>query len=131
MKITINSIQLCRGESFGEYPQDLKIKGSKDLHIAHFLQAPAIRIYDKGNLQTLITFHNIRRHASIEAALIFLLTHSSELSNAKGDLLLEHSSTTRFALPNASVKSMESSIRASSTYHAYEIIGGKIQSLST
>jgi hypothetical protein len=112
-------------------PQDLKIKGSKELHIAHFLQASAIRIYDKGNLQTLITFNNIRRHTSIEAALIFLLTHSSELSNAKGDLLLAYSSAITFVLPNASVKSMESSIRASSTHHIYEIIGGKIQSLIT
>lgn len=117
---------LCRGKTFGEHPQELKINGSKDIQIAHFLQSPDIRVYDKGNMQTVITFQNVRRHDSLQAAFFFLFTHAGDLLNAKGDLFIEGSDSFYFKLPNASMKSMSSSINAVCTHHSYEIIGGKL-----
>jgi hypothetical protein len=56
MKISFGSLSLADGLEFCESPYDLKIQGQRQIQIAESIRGGEVKTFDRGNLQTHITF---------------------------------------------------------------------------
>lgn len=129
MKISIENIILSKGNSHCEEPKDLKIQGSKELQVSSLFRAKEVVVFDRGNMKITVTFRIARQHASADEALIHTMTHTESATSIHGKATfeIEDESNTVFHLTNASVKHVSSHINGVTSYHAYEIIGSKIE----
>lgn len=129
MKISIENIVLAKGHSHCEEPKDLNIQGSKELQVSSLLRAKEVMVYDRGNTKIIVTFRVARQHPSAEEALINTMAHTETVTSIHGNATfeIEDSSNTSFHLTNASVRHVSSHINGVTSYHAYELIGSKIQ----
>lgn len=129
MKIVFDHIELARGNSHCENPIDLKIRGQKELQLATLLRAEEVRVFDRGNLRTLITFKVIRKHANKEESESFVLQHAAVLAAAQGRALffLEDQDKRSFILNDASVRQIDSQSEGVTSFHTYEIVGSKFE----
>lgn len=129
MKISIENIVLSHGNSKCEEPKDLKIQGSKELQVSHLLRAKEVMVFDRGNTKITVTFRVARQHSSADEALINTMTHTEAVTSIHGNATfdIEDDDFTVFHLTNASVRNVSSHINGLTSYHAYEIIGSKIE----
>lgn len=128
MKLCIENITLAQGHKACEEPNDLKIQGLKELQVASLLRAKEVMVFDRGNTKITITFNVTRQHPSADEALIHIMKHTEEVTSIHGtaSFEIENKSNTVFSLTNASVRQVTSFIKGVTSYHAYEIIGSKI-----
>lgn len=129
MKICIEHIVLSQGNSKCEDPKDLKIQGSKELQVSPLLRAKEVMVFDRGNSKITVTFRVARQHPSADEALINTMTHTDAVTSIHGNAIfeIEDDNNTVFRLTNASIKHVTSHINGVTSYHAYEIIGSKIE----
>lgn len=131
MKITFDSIELARGNAHCEEVKDLNIKGSKEIQVSTPLRSQEVKIFDRGNLKTLVTFTNTRKHKDKDAASLFALKHAAVLSKRSGKVLfaLENENNTILCLNNASIKNIKSTCCGILSTHWYEILGSKFETI--
>lgn len=128
MEISLCNIPLVRGKSHCEKVDNLNIKSTKALQVSSLLRARAVKVFDRGNLKTVVTFDNTRRHTNNEAATAFAMSHAKELSLAHGDVTFKaDSGLVSFSLRDASVRVSESQIDGVLSKHRYEIVGSQIE----
>jgi len=126
MKIAFGSISLAAGLEFGESPYDLKIQGQRQVQIAERLRGREVWAYDRGNLQTQISFRVKRKHDSAEGAQAYALSHAASLAQQSGPLLITgEPGGAHYTLSDASVTRVESSSFHNVSLHSYQIVGGK------
>lgn len=129
MKITLENIVLTKGSTDCEVPKNFKIQGFKELQISSLLRAKEVMVFDRGNTKITITFNVARQHPSTDDALIHTMRHTDAITAVHGtaSFEIEDLNDTTFHLINASVKHISSHIDGVTSYHAYEIIGSKIE----
>lgn len=127
MKITLNNIELARGDTHKESPVDFKINEKRSIQVASFLRGEAIKTFDRGNSETRIDFKVIRHHPSIDDACNFFLSHTATTHMLHGTLyVFKEDSPNSYKVDNACVLQVKSTIKGMATEHEYSIIGGKI-----
>lgn len=133
MKISIGDVKLVRGWEYCEEATDLKVCGRKELQISQLLRAKEVKVFDRGNTKTTVSFKVKRQHATAKCALAFILSHGEEISEVQGEALfeLEDSLTSIFGLKDASVAQVESRVDGVTTFHRYEIVGSRINKTKT
>lgn len=129
MKINLGEISLSRGIEYFECPENFRIQSLKEIQIASFLRAKAVKIFDRGNVQIIITFKVARQHESTKTALTHLIKHTEVATDAHGKAFfdLEDSQRTAFYLQNATIRNLSSYIDGITSHHSYEIIGSEIK----
>ncbi len=129
MKISIENIILAQGNTECEAPKNLRIQGFKELQISSLLRAKEVMVFDRGNTKITVTFNVARQHPSADDALIHTMKHTDTVTAIHGiaTFEIEDHDKTIFRLTHASVKHVSSHIDGVTSYHAYEIIGSKIE----
>ncbi|MDR0728429.1 MAG: hypothetical protein LBF21_02375 [Puniceicoccales bacterium] len=126
MKITFGSLSLAAGLEFGESPYELRIQGQCQVQIAERIRGEEVRAFDRGNLQTQLSFRVKRRHDSAEAAQAYALSHAAALARQSGPLrLINEPGGTSYTLSDAAVTRVESSSSHNISFHSYQMVGGK------
>lgn len=129
MKIVFENTVLARGIDFFESPIHLRVRGSREIQKMLRLRADAVKMLDRGNLETWIGFDLVRRHDSEENAAAHALAHASELEGCYGSALFieESGEKTTLRLNDACIKRIESEAHGITTRHSYELMGGKLE----
>ena len=128
MKIKISNIELVRGRTYCEDAFDLKVHGKKELQISSLLRAKEVKVFDRGNMRTVVSFKVKRQHANSEAAMCFMMGHGERIGMVRGDahFELEDELKSIFTLKEACIGEIESKIDGVTTLHRYEIVGSII-----
>lgn len=127
MKIKINNYPLADGALEGV--SQFKINGQRVSQVAQFLRAAAVRVFNRGNLQTTVTFAITRAHESLMAAELFILEHDLNLPpqglvtfTAGG---AETQETERY-LADAMITVSDREYIGVTTIHHYTVVGGEL-----
>ena len=126
MKIFFGSLSLADGLEFCESPYDFKVHSQRQVQIAESIRGSEVKAFDRGNLQTQITFKVKKKHNSIEDAQAYALSHAAGVAQQTGPLtIIGEPSGTTYTLSDASITRIESSSMHNVSFHTYHIIGGK------
>ena len=127
MKVFINDVPITRGIDFRESPQKLRIKGYKEVQIASLLNSESVKVLDRGNLRTVVTFQVTCQHETSSEALMYVLSHAAEVTKVHGLATFDLENDCHvFYLKDASVKHVQSHYEGVNSYHSYELIGSKL-----
>jgi hypothetical protein len=130
MKILIGDVVLAGGIEAQESPYDVTIRNEREVQIVGVLRGDSARSYDRGNRRTILSFKVTRRHNSTEDAQKFILMHAAHLGNlATSVTAIEEPSGDEYALPNATVVSVQSFSSGSTSTHEYRIVGGNFSKI--
>jgi len=127
MKVKINNTWLARGER--ESVADLQINGRRIIQIAQLLRADEIKMFDRKNHQTTVSFSVSRLHSSVQASECFILEHSTGLPGQGLVTFVATDDNGRDVerhLQAACIEIDESRYIGRSTHHTYTVIGGKM-----
>ena len=126
MKIKIGTIILAAGVEANEAPYDLKISNTRSVQVALSIRGECVKNFDRGNQQTVLEFAVTRKHESTEDAQLFIMQHSSSLSNLVDYLsVTEEPSGRVYYLTDAAITEVKSVSAHNTSTHAYKIVGGK------
>jgi hypothetical protein len=126
MKISFGSFSLADGLEFRESPYDFKIQGQRQVQIAESIRGTEIKTFDRGNLQTQVTFKVKKKHDSSESAQAYALSHAAVLAQQIGPLtIIGEPSGTFYTLSDSSITRVESSSTHNISFHSYHVVGGK------
>lgn len=107
---------------------ELVINGQRSTQIADGIGWTDVDVYDRGNRQTEITFNVTKLHASVNDAEIYIAEHEGNIPG-RGNVFLTFSNRSiKRWLENAVISVVQSRLRGSTTFHSYQIIGGRIRS---
>lgn len=107
--------------------QDFHLVPTPVIQEIELSRAPGISPEDRGNERTTITFRRARQHASYDAAETFLLTHPAEIRGTVVVEVVTDSGATTYTLSPATVVITDSFHLGVQTVHAYQIVGGVVQ----
>lgn len=94
-------------------------------------RAPGIKVFNRGNFRNQFTFSITRVHASLQASELFFLEHAQSFPlSGRVEFVTDDNVVTRFMDP-AVVRVTNAVPLGRSTVHAYQIIGGLIQTPPT
>ena len=125
MKITLNNTTLAAGKAFDEEPLSCSIVARRLVQEVCLIGAKAVQKKDRGNVQHLLSFTVIKKHASADRALAYSLALSGSLENASGVLTCQCEDSGQVAvLETAVISKIQTSVRGPLTHVYYEIVGG-------
>jgi hypothetical protein len=75
MKIQFGDIVLCRGEHDAEFPSISAFEAQPTIQTTKALRRPAIKNYNRQNVEVSFAFSVTREHDSHKAAAMFLIDH--------------------------------------------------------
>ena len=122
MKVFFNTIELA-----GERAKSVSgfiIRTQNADQIEELFRAPDVKIFERGNKRTTVTFSTHRLHENPEEAATFVMEHTIDLYG-KGTVKLMNARGNRF-LYGATVDLGEGSYNGSTSLFKYTIIGGRI-----
>lgn len=128
MRITIGNFVLCGGTETNQFPEQFSVDGSQILDVQQALRAKAVRVVDRGNTTTSISFAVTREHASYLAACAFAMAHHHEIpKSGVVALVCQTPGAQTYYLQDGRLQSTRCSpIVGVSTVHAYTLIGGAV-----
>jgi hypothetical protein len=129
MKILFGTLALARGLAHRESPREFTLETLRLTQVAATLRASSAQPLDRGNAQNLVRFAVTRRHADLEAALEFALTHAAALANAAPLLtfvLEDGPGTAELYLTEAALRHVRCTPAGLATDTEYEFVGGPV-----
>jgi hypothetical protein len=128
MRILFHDYPLAGGINADQEPFQVTLETSADVQIATALRGETAMPMNRGNRTTILQFSVRRKHASVDHATEFLLTHALHLKEIQGEVtIISEGATQRsFALGNGAIRHIHGSQEGMNTLHYYEIIGGNL-----
>jgi len=127
MKVKIDNYSLASGNLEGV--SNFRINGQRQAQIGQFLRAEDVKVFNRKNLQTNVSFTVTRLHESLMIAEIFILQHDRDVP-AQGLVTFiagdEGGKQIERYLNAAMIQVSERSFIGVSTMHSYTIIGGEL-----
>jgi len=133
IKVKVGSTVVIDGAEMREQPNNWRVNGSPVNQVAQYLRAAQARVHQRGNVQTTITFQCAKEHASLQAAILYCMTHYRSMILTGTALFVFESdggATTNEYLANASCHVSEIYPVGLTTFATYNITGGKPQATS-
>jgi hypothetical protein len=124
MKVKIGTFFLSNGDD--ESPQNLSVEERRKSNTADGLRWKQVKLFDRGNRQTTISFKVSRLHDTIAAAESYVLLHGLNVP-AQGVAEFVLSDNSSLFLDAAECEVTASEHIGVTTNHSYTLIGGQIQ----
>jgi hypothetical protein len=129
MKILFGTLALARGLAYRESPRQFTLETLRVTQVAAALRAPSAQPLDRGNAQNRVRFAVTRRHADLESALAFALTHAAALAAAAPLLtfvLEDGPGTAELYLTGAVLRQVLCTPAGLTVDSEYEFLGGPV-----
>ncbi len=125
MIITIGTTEFARGTNRNEPSQVQGLEGSRVLNVVPLTRSAVSGVFDQGNVSTALSVQVTRRHASVGAAMDFVLSHPAAALALAGDVVVESPSGNKWKLTAGKIeKHSLSKWIGTTTTHAYTLRGG-------
>jgi hypothetical protein len=113
---------------------NFRINGVRVVQVAQYLRAEAVKVFNRKNRQTTVTFEISRKHKTVQDAEVFILEHGNNIPG-QGLVTFQALSSTGLVteryLEAAVISGDDCSYIGATTRHNYQIVGGVMQKFRT
>lgn len=127
IKVKVGSTWIVTGTEMREQPDGWRINGRPVEQVAQYLRSTQVRVHQRGNVQTTISFRCAKEHADLQTAALYCLTHYIAMvltGTAIFGFESDGGQVTNIYLANASCFVGEIYPAGVSTFATYQISGG-------
>lgn len=131
MIITIGTTEFARGANRNEPASVQGLDGSRVLNVVPLTRSAVAGVFDQANVSHALSVQVTRHHASVGAAMDFVLSHPEAVLALTGDVVIESPSGNKWKLTSGKVE-RHSLARwiGKTTVHAYTLRGGTLTAVT-
>jgi len=127
MKVFFDAYCLCKGEILNQMPVGLEIRARSLVQDVYCIGAKGGRKVNRHNCVHEVRFSVMKKHKNQDEAVMYALTHATQLQEAKGDCTFVFEGGEKKIFKDAVLEQVQVSVNGPLSQTDYGIIGSLIE----